>query len=181
MLMTDKEFKLKLDFIKLFGWEKIKGFRINVVDFPIDYDYYYLSSLEGYVDEVEFFQNDPDWGVFEDIDEVIGTIEDYQEIKFEDWKKNPSSVEIKESRVVNIKCESFDVFIGRPSKWGNPFKIGIDGSRGEVVEKYEEWIRSKPELLKALPELKGKRLGCYCKPLPCHGDVLLKLLKEVDI
>ena len=67
------------------------------------------------------------------------------------------------------------VFIGRPSKWGNPFRIGKDGTREEVIAKYREWIVKQPDLMRALPELKGRTLICYCKPLPCHGDVLAEL------
>jgi hypothetical protein len=82
------------------------------------------------------------------------------------------------TRVVHCKKEPYDVYIGRPSKWGNPFKIGKDGTREEVIEKYREYILSKPELLKDLSELKGKILGCWCKPKACHGDVLVELLNE---
>lgn len=80
-------------------------------------------------------------------------------------------------KVVHCKTEPYDIYIGRPSKWGNPFAIGPDGDRDEVIRKYKEWIETKPELLKALPELRGKVLGCWCKPEPCHGDVLLSLMK----
>ena len=72
---------------------------------------------------------------------------------------------------------SCDIYIGRPSKWGNPFQIGKDGSREEVIEKYRKWILKKPELLNSLHELKNKRLGCFCKPLACHGDVLIELIE----
>lgn len=66
-----------------------------------------------------------------------------------------------------------DVYIGRPSKWGNPFVIGPDGDRAEVVKKYEQYLLSNPQLLAdCVRELKGKVLGCFCHPLPCHGDVL---------
>lgn len=77
--------------------------------------------------------------------------------------------------VVKVNNRTCDVYIGRPSKWGNPFYVGRDGSRAEVIRKYEEWILQQPELLSSLSELKGKRLGCHCKPLACHGDVLAKL------
>jgi len=80
--------------------------------------------------------------------------------------------------VVHCKREPFDVYIGRPSKWGNPFVVGVDGSRDEVIEKYEEWILNQQELVAALPELRGKVLGCWCAPLSCHGDVLIRLSKE---
>ena len=79
-------------------------------------------------------------------------------------------------RVVHKSKQPFDVYIGRPSKWGNPFEIGRDGTRAEVIEKYRQWILGQPELLADLHELKGKTLGCWCSPLPCHGDVLVELI-----
>jgi hypothetical protein len=87
--------------------------------------------------------------------------------------------------VVNLKYNHYDVFIGRGrdpytgefSKWANPFKIGIDGTREEVIEKYKQYVLLTPELLNSLYELKDKVLGCWCKPLPCHGDILIELVK----
>lgn len=67
------------------------------------------------------------------------------------------------------------VYVGRPSKWGNPFVIGKDGSREAVIEKFRIWIQKQPHLMAALPELRGYHLECWCAPLPCHGDVLLEL------
>lgn len=77
--------------------------------------------------------------------------------------------------VVHCKREPYDVYIGRPSKWGNPFEIGKDGTREEVIEKYEAWLQTQTPLLSALKELKGQTLGCWCSPKPCHGDVLKRL------
>ena len=84
-------------------------------------------------------------------------------------------------RVVHCKKEPFDVYIGRGSKWGNPYshKEGtlaeeVVDSRSEAVKKYEEYLLSNDELMASLPELKGKILGCWCKPKSCHGDILLK-------
>jgi hypothetical protein len=74
--------------------------------------------------------------------------------------------------------QPYDVYIGRPSKWGNPFRIGPDGNREEVIRRYRDWIGKQQGLLKSLPELKGKRLGCFCKPLACHGDVLAGLVDQ---
>lgn len=74
--------------------------------------------------------------------------------------------------VVHCKKEPYDVYIGRGSKWGNPFIIGIDGNRNEVCDKYETYLASRKDLLKCIPELKGKVLGCYCAPNRCHGDLL---------
>lgn len=82
-------------------------------------------------------------------------------------------------KVVHCKREPYDVYIGRPSQWGNPFVIGPDGTREEVIAKYEEWLTKQPDLIeKAKVELKGKTLGCFCSPLGCHGDVLLKFTND---
>ena len=85
------------------------------------------------------------------------------------------------TQVVHLKKEPYDILISRPSKWGNPFVIGKDGTRKEVIEKYEKWIRNQPELMNAIVELDGKVLGCWCKPQSCHGDVLVKLLDEYKV
>lgn len=72
-------------------------------------------------------------------------------------------------------CGPGHVYIGRPSKWGNPFVIGRDGNRDEVVAKYRAWIQTQPELLAAVGELRGKTLVCFCHPRLCHGGVLADL------
>jgi hypothetical protein len=77
--------------------------------------------------------------------------------------------------VVHCKKAKYDVYIGRPSKWGNPFEIGRDGDRETVIRKYREWVVTQPHLMAALPELRGKVLGCWCAPKACHGDVLSSL------
>ncbi len=83
------------------------------------------------------------------------------------------------TKVVNIKHESYDVYIGRSSAYGNPFVIGLHGTRNEVLEKYSNYLMKRPELVeKAKRELKGKRLGCHCAPLACHGDILKELIGE---
>lgn len=77
------------------------------------------------------------------------------------------------TRVVHNKYSEYDVYIGRPSKWGNPYSIGKDGDRTEVIDKYKEYLREHPELITdARNELKGKTLGCWCAPQLCHGDIL---------
>lgn len=83
-------------------------------------------------------------------------------------------------RVVHCKKEPFDVYIGRPSKWGNPFKVGRDGTREEVIEMYRDWIQGQDDLLNDLGELQGQVLGCWCSPKPCHGDVLLELIARYE-
>jgi len=84
-------------------------------------------------------------------------------------------------RVVNVRYEKCEVYVGRGSKWGNKFRIGIDGDRDEVIRKYEDWLLKNSRLMSELGELRGKVLGCWCKPKGCHGDVLLRLCeKEVS-
>lgn len=85
---------------------------------------------------------------------------------------------MSKSRVVNLRNEVCDVKICRPSKWGNPFKIGVDGDRDEVILKYHLWIMKQPQLMASLNELDGETLGCYCKPKNCHGDVLVYLIER---
>ncbi len=78
--------------------------------------------------------------------------------------------------VTHIKHKKHDVYIGRPSVYGNPFVIGKDGTRKEVIEKYEKYLLQDKNLVEQVKKnLKGKILGCYCFPLACHGDVLAKV------
>lgn len=98
-------------------------------------------------------------------------------------------LKMKKELVVHCKRSPYDVYIGRPSKWGNPFTHIKDGktlakyivsNRKEAIASYLKWI-TKGEgkyLLKHLHELKGKTLGCWCKPKECHGDVLVKLIEN---
>lgn len=90
-------------------------------------------------------------------------------------------------KVVHCKKEPFDVYIGRPSKWGNPFGTKHDSAaeiicdtREEAIAAYEMWLLEQPDLLAEVKaELKGKVLGCWCKPKhACHGDVLLRIANE---
>jgi hypothetical protein len=83
------------------------------------------------------------------------------------------------TKVVHCKRDEFDVYIGRGSKWGNPFVIGKDGNREQVIDKYKRYVlMRKPDLLNDLEELEGKRLGCWCSPKACHGDVLVDFIKR---
>ena len=67
------------------------------------------------------------------------------------------------------------VYIGRGTKWGNPFKIGTDGDRGDVIAKHAAWLRHQHHLLRDLHELRGRNVICFCAPQGCHGDLLLRL------
>ena len=99
--------------------------------------------------------------------------------------------------IINIKTtpsDEWDVYIGRAmprhkdprvragSVFANPFKIGRDGTRAAVLVQYRIWLdelfAKNPRAIEQLRELRGKRLGCWCKPETCHGDVLIKLLDD---
>jgi hypothetical protein len=68
------------------------------------------------------------------------------------------------------------VYVGRPTLFGNPFYIGRDGNREQVVEKFRQMIVSTPELKEmAQRQLKGRDLSCWCAPKACHADVLLEI------
>lgn len=104
---------------------------------------------------------------------------------------------MNKTTVVNIYRHDYDIFIGRfdpvirkPCIWGNPFIIGKDGNRKEVIEKHLGYARMNREIMKRLPELAGKRLGCFCVKEPvdfirenkvCHGENYLILLKELNL
>ncbi len=84
-----------------------------------------------------------------------------------------------EKRVVHCKKARFDVYIGRPGKWGNPIVLRHESEREAVLEKYRKWLYSQPQLVEdAMRELKGKVLGCWCAPRLCHGDVLAQIANE---
>lgn len=95
----------------------------------------------------------------------------------------------KKTVVVNIRGKApYDIYIGRVmgriglkgSPFANPFKPERDAETiEEILEMYEAHVRSSPELMELLPTLEGQRLGCWCKPNRCHGDVLVKLLEEL--
>lgn len=96
-----------------------------------------------------------------------------------------SKITAMPTKIVNCRTDEYDVYIGRGSKWGNPFshKHGTQAkyivkTREEAIAKYREWILGQPQLLADLEELRGQRLGCWCRPKACHGDILLELLGE---
>ena len=99
----------------------------------------------------------------------------------------PTVVHLKRKNGVIV--QDCDLYIGRHcsmggwtlpgSKWANPFSIKQYGTRDEVCRLYEQYIRNNTNLYNSLHELSGLRLGCWCKPELCHGDVLVKLFNEV--
>lgn len=107
------------------------------------------------------------------------------------------------TEVVNCRTEQYDIYIGRPNSncpppefgtwelhFGNPFILKRDGNRKTVIEKCKKWIEGKkykvvePKrrkwILKNLYQLRNKRLGCFCSPKACHGDIYVKLIKELS-
>lgn len=85
--------------------------------------------------------------------------------------------------IINLKNEKCDVIIDRTSPFGNPFKIGVDGDRQQVIEKYRKYFYNKlkdDEFRGKVEKLKGLRLGCWCKPHRCHGDVIVEYLEGIS-
>lgn len=85
--------------------------------------------------------------------------------------------------VVNVERDEFDVYVGRGTPFGNPFRETALTNRTQVIARFEEWLRSQPDLVdKVRRELRGKRLGCHCRPKhACHGDVLAMIANEPDL
>ncbi|AYV86944.1 MAG: protein of unknown function DUF4326 [Sylvanvirus sp.] len=116
------------------------------------------------------------------------------------------SSEEKQTKIVNVKkaklnkniindfagwvSNSNNIYIGRnmafyvpgtfKSKWANPFPVKTHG-RDKCLELYREYILNSPTLAAALPELKGKTLGCWCHPEPCHGNILIELVNNTEV
>lgn len=82
--------------------------------------------------------------------------------------------------VVNKFKDSYDIYIGRGSPWGNPFPINdaVGDTREVVIEKYRQHllaqVKSGAVTIRQLQALDGKTLGCFCKPKACHGDVIAR-------
>jgi len=93
--------------------------------------------------------------------------------------EEPSPMERFPGRIVHCKKEKYDIYIGRPGPFGNPYVIGKDGTRDEVIEKFEHYARSNPELMEKIHrEIPGKVLGCWCGTKRCHGEILIKIANE---
>lgn len=89
-----------------------------------------------------------------------------------------SDVDLGPARAVHCLHEPHHVYIGRQSKWSNPFRIGRNGTRMQVILRYERYLSQCPWLLEDLHELQGLVLGCWCSPHPCHGEVLVRMANE---
>lgn len=79
------------------------------------------------------------------------------------------------ARQVGCKSTKTATYVGRPSKWGNPFLIGRDGPRDEVIERYRLYLSQNDDLMAQIVELRGRDLVCWCAPHRCHADILLEL------
>lgn len=97
----------------------------------------------------------------------------------QEWMKDPNNIYIGRQGIVFIDGQRFPK---EASIFCNPYKIGKDGDREQIIKMYEIYIGDKinenPNLKTKLIEMKGKTLGCWCKPDNCHGDVLLKIMYE---
>jgi hypothetical protein len=89
-------------------------------------------------------------------------------------------------RIVNLRHEELGdaVYVGRAnprrglaeSIFANPYRVDVDGTRAEAIEKYRSWLLGRQELLERLRDLRGRRLACWCSPEPCHAGVLVELV-----
>ena len=97
----------------------------------------------------------------------------------QEWMEDQNNVYIGRAGIVFIDKQRFPK---QSSNFANPFKIGKDGTHNEVIEKYKNYITKKLEedilLQEELLKMKGKNLGCWCAPEPCHGNILLELLSD---
>lgn len=89
--------------------------------------------------------------------------------------------------VVHYQKDKYDVYIGRPSKWGNPYSHKDDtiaefkvDTVDEAIKKYEEYLLNNHELMKSLPELKYKKIACWCITKKCHGYILKKYVDRLE-
>jgi hypothetical protein len=91
--------------------------------------------------------------------------------------RRPKRIQLRRTRGWRLPDNA--VIISRPTKWGNPFRIGVDGTREECVRQFGRWIVGDDpkarDLRRALDELRGKDLACWCPPGPCHGDMLIAM------
>jgi len=98
------------------------------------------------------------------------------------WFLELGSLMDNKTTVVNKYAAVYDVYIGRGSVFGNPFPMSSTNNRFMCIEKYKAYFDEKleePDFLAAVMELKGKTLGCFCKPKSCHGDVIAAFLNSI--
>lgn len=94
---------------------------------------------------------------------------------------------MNETKVVHCKKDNYDIYIGRGSIYGNPFTHiknkktkaeFIVSTRADAITAYKNWVLTQPQIINNLEFLRGKRLGCFCAPKSCHGDILIELLNK---
>jgi len=98
----------------------------------------------------------------------------------DETSKRNEGLRVFNARDVGPVSNSNQIYVGRPSKWGNPFEIGKDGTREQVIAMFRDYILSS-DLMKDLHELRGKDLVCWCHPLACHADVLMELANSKEL
>ena len=131
----------------------------------------YQKLLTGEV----FVRPQDDWGEHIKCDEYEGP-------RFQLVKPMPLLKPGGHTLVVHCKKEPYDVYVGRPSKWGNDHKMIELKSKEEAIRKYIEDLVNDPWLITYhLGELQGKVLGCFCAPQACHGDVLARLANSYNV
>lgn len=90
------------------------------------------------------------------------------------------------THVVNKdRGEPYDVYVGRGTIWGNPYQIGVDGDRDEVIRRFaydfqRGFLKASEDFEKNISKLKGKVIACHCKPAACHGDVIAAYINALD-
>jgi hypothetical protein len=89
------------------------------------------------------------------------------------------------TKIVNIYKDKYDIYIGRAGRgqdgyFGNPFRLAPNEASGSTLQRYKEYFLKRldndPEFKERVLSLKGKTLGCFCKPNPCHGDIIIEWL-----
>ena len=101
----------------------------------------------------------------------------YKNLK--EWCEDPKNAYIGRRGIVFVEGKRYPP---NDSIFCNPFKVGRDGNRDEVLTKYFTHLKKNledPEFVLELKKLKGKNLGCWCKPESCHGDILLEIIQNL--
>ena len=103
-----------------------------------------------------------------------------------DRKIPTRTINLKITKVSNKDLgDSYDIYIGRGTLWGNPYQMGKEGTRDEVIAKFaydfdNRYFKLPEKFDENIEKLRGKTLGCHCKPAACHGDVIANFLNSQD-
>lgn len=137
--------------------------------------------MEGDDDDVVYIDDDDSSGPTSVVNVKVNNIRpQYDNLK--EWMEDPENAYIGRRGIVFVKKPdgSTERWPKQDSRWCNPFVVGKDGTREEVIAKFEEYLNllfiEHPAEFKQLKKLKGKTLGCWCKPEACHGDVIKRFL-----